>query len=256
MNISFIYNRGDSFPGNTVLNNRFSRHHIISYPMMRCFAEVLLQFEKKEIVTADKELREKYEKFNRAYTGQNMDEKKNRIAWAYSNLFIGPSSKYREDDPSQKMDKIPISFPEKRAILAKNVKLAWNKISSSYIVGESDTEISLKISENKNDVKTFLSTFIDYILDVRTEGAIHVTRLNDWVVKPDTSQSGEYYHFYFRNVRDGEVSQNYGFYLYERSMSLGKGLVAITKFDDSELSGIHNSKTKELAPDSTFDCVR
>lgn len=115
----------------------------------------------------------------------------------------------------------------------------------------------MKIDAAESKVKTFLVSFIDYITAVRSEENIHVTRLNDWVVKPVTSQSREYYHIYFRKESEGETSVRYAFYLYEgKNMPLGKGLVAITKFDDEELSGIHNSKTEELAPNNTFSCFR
>jgi len=243
MHIHYNYGRRTDFPiyGNrlnpqNVLVNQFSRHHIISYPMMRTYAEVV----NRSLVVINNN-----EKLNTLYNklGVNNNEVINRITWAYANLFVGPSSTYRGDDPSQKRDGYPLGFPEDRKQKVKELTNYWNKLSNSYLVGEQNTEIDIKLKGSNNDYYAFLKCILEYSNMVNDANHIYITKLDEWVVKAEnnTTYGDKCYRFYFGKKDDSGNWESdilkLKFYLATEKQELSNECIAITRFSDGFLEG-------------------
>lgn len=194
-NITYEYRRADA-PGNyPAIDPRLSRHHIISYPFMRTFAEVLLRFRDDPEVDAAKreQIRTLIDAFKRKNRINWADDNTLIVylCWARPNLFIGPSSAYRDDDPSQRMEKFPLLLNSSVRESAKKVKELWNGMSNSYLVGEKDTRISISVDERK--VPDFLIAFLNY---VNLPNDIYDTKCSEWLVVRETDPKNLRYRFY------------------------------------------------------------
>lgn len=203
-NITYIYRRSD-YGGNNNGNQgirleHYSRHHIISYPFMNCFAIVLLWYAANENKTNEKlnnyleknKIEKEKISENLKTNGRVLDLSYYRgfissISWAEANLFIGPAGCYREDDPSQKMEYCPVNMPVKQKELASKVKTAWDAVSKSRLVGNEGDKISISVNVNKLD--DFVNVFIDYI---NYTSDIYVTRYDDWYLVKE----GKKYNFW------------------------------------------------------------
>ena len=252
LQIKYTYNRG-VFCGMHVLRNKYSRHHIISYPMMRTFAEVAFRCEHYAWEKPDHVLQEKYVTLRRRFPGTNDEALKNIVSWAYANLFIGPNCNYRDDDPSQKMDKIPLSFPKERAEMARRIKKMWNEMTGSYLVGERNKTINIHIRTNSDTMIRFLNEFLDYVLMVRNEDNIYITCMSDWVVREVTQPTKCYYRFYFGTTDKFEKKENFAFYLREEGMVIHKDYISLVVFDNKKMQGIHKNGPNEESIRRDFD---
>ncbi len=119
------------------------------------------------------------------------------MAWAKSNLFIGPKACYRMDDPSQRREEIPNSMIEKHKSASEKLLNFWNEnISSSRIVGENNQEVKIHVNEKpKTSLKTFVGMFLDYL---NSSNEYHETVCGDWLVYDcSNGMEGKYYCFIF-----------------------------------------------------------
>ena len=165
-----IYNRIGNYPGNGVLSGYMARHHVISYPFMQVYAVVAAWY----CTVHNKKLINQYDAFFNArgvnwgafqavfnipadenYVYLEMDANQpyagiiNWVCWAESNLFIGPAGCYRLDDPSQRVDKIPLSMDTRQKKLAEAVKEAWKMVANPAVTGAAGQLIEFSININK-----------------------------------------------------------------------------------------------------------
>jgi hypothetical protein len=251
--ISYKYQRSD-YPFDDVIGNEKSRNHIISYPFMFSFAittlvylannedennlNKFLEFAKKSgipgFVADSQDAKAAWNKKKALFTLNekdkwycyNLSESKPGIgartellpymAWAKSNLFIGPKACYRTDDPSQRREEIPNSMMEKHKNASEELLEFWNKkISTSRIVGENNQEINIDVKEKeRNSLKTFVGMFLDYL---NSSNEYHETVCGDWLVYDcSNGMEGKYYHFIIApsfNSKQPEKCSHYKFCL-------------------------------------------
>lgn len=207
-NIKFRYNRG-AYPGpGLALSPTLSRHHIISYPFMMSFSVVTYYYLATAGSNEDWPLLTNF--FNvrplanpNATTIKNNFSKENLeasvnthfgelncMSWAESNLFIGPNSSYRDDDPSQKKDACPVSMTGKQSEVSSLLK-QWNLVSNSAIEGKSEKTISIRI--DKRYLKEFCHAFLTYI---NAGISVYHTKYSDWCVTCGSGRHKENYPFY------------------------------------------------------------
>lgn len=265
------YERNDRYPGKGTIESYLARHHIISYPFMAVYTIVAARycamhaeswkefrrfFTEREI-NADQmldyfrdNLDDEYVYLVMSNYGKNLPGcgKHNacighmrRVCWAESNLFIGPASVYRTNDPSQKLEQFPISMQvdsktKKQMRLAKEVSEAWQRISSACIVGEKDQfiEFTLKNSDGK-EVEKFVVAFLAYINCTKD---IYVTGYDDWAAVP----IGEKGSYTFRVKPDNKMAvrndwekndkiKNFKFQLRDKVATENEPVVCITSFN-------------------------
>lgn len=251
-NITYEYQRANA-PGNyPAIDPRLSRHHIISYPFMRTFAEVLLQFRNDpEVDVAKREqIRALIDDFkrNNHIAGANDAALIVYLCWARPNLFIGPSSAYRDDDPSQRMEELPLLLNSRVRESAKKVKELWNGVSSSYLVGEKDTRISISVDERK--VPDFLIAFLNY---VNLPNDIYDTKCSEWLVVCETDPKNLRYRFYIHLLSERRIQEElhnklrYKFVLkQDQDKVVQKSVVVIHQLGDKKCLG----ETRKALPDS------
>lgn len=218
--ITYYYNRLNKDKiNNETLPPYMARHHLISYPFMHSFAIVLLWY------IANDSNYQQMERLNKFFISHGQSNWKDRIkifagnnkgcnydggnsdvnncireiCWAPANLFIGPSGEYREDDPSQKMEELPNSFPDKQKELAGNTIAKWNTISKSRIVGRDGAKISIQI-ENTRSLSEFINAFVNYITCSEN---VYKTCYNDWVVV--SSQNKKYSFWVEENMSKKKI---------------------------------------------------
>lgn len=254
-NIKFRYNRG-AYPGLApALSPTLSRHHIISYPFMMSFSVVTYYylatagsneewqlltnfFNARDAVIPNKTtIRNNFSKENLEASVNTHFGELNRMSWAESNLFIGPNSSYRGDDPSQKRDECPVSLADKK-LKADDLLRIWTSVSSSKIVGAADKTISINI-EDRN-LLAFCRTFLTYI---NAGTSVYHTKYSDWCVTcesgrhegnypyyipktPPTELESESFKFSLRNARTDLVSHKIV------SIALGDRAMGVVKDGD------------------------
>lgn len=251
-NITYEYQRANA-PGNyPVIDPRLSRHHIISYPFMRTFAEVLLQFRDNPNMDAVKreQIRTLIDAFKRKNRINWADDNTLIVylCWARPNLFIGPSSVYRDDDPSQRMEKFPLLLNSSVRESAKKVKELWNGMSNSYLVGEKDTRISISVDERK--VPDFLIAFLNY---VNLPNDIYDTKCSEWLVVCETDPKNLRYRFYIHLLSERRIQEElhnklrYKFVLKkDQDKVVQEPVVVIHQLGDKKCLG----ETRKALPDS------
>lgn len=254
-NISYRYKRPTGgYPGPGVLGANLSRHHIFSYPFMLTYAVVTLHYLAN---SGDKKALGKLEAFYRARVGggipfdvsnfknsaleTKVDETMGSlvwICWAEPNLFIGPDGACRYDDPSQRREQLPLSFPERPKKLAEAVAGKWAAASSSRIVGREGEVISVSFDDRK--LADFADSFLDYIGYVGAGGAqnIHRTTFGDWVVVKDEMGSKNVFQFVMKiGGRVTGEPENFRFRLRENGMTPDSKGVSVTEYGDKLVRG-------------------
>lgn len=127
----------------------------------------------------------------------------NKLAWTRNNLFIGPTAKFRCDDPEQKCDSLPLSMRN-----TDFVKWVYEAVYNRYI--RAGQEIAKAaggrgcIILEKDMIKTIGHEFINRLPNMPRE---HKTKVGDWKAVCSDEQrnrtgSNEKYSIYFeRNTR-------------------------------------------------------
>lgn len=212
MDIKFViqYNRIGNYPGPGVVGANAARHHIISYPFMQVYAVVAAWY------CCTEEGRSLFGDLDRFFQvrGVNWNALQTQLAgkasvflemnpvmahsgiinwvcWAESNLFVGPAGCYRADDPSQKIDKIPLSMDAGQKALAEKVIQTWREVANPAVKGEANQFIEFTIKNTGNGkLNSFVDAFLKYI---NHTNVIHVTRYDDWkAVQADGGQERDY----------------------------------------------------------------
>lgn len=258
-NITYEYHRTEAPGGYPTIDPRLSRHHIISYPFMRTFTEVLLRFRNDPAIDGKKRatilaLMEDFK--NKNHIQGEDDALIKYLCWAKPNLFIGPSSVYRDDDPSQLMENCPLLLNKKVQDSAKKVKELWKRVSHSYHVGESGTEICISVDERA--VPDFLIAFLEY---VNLPDDIYQTKCSEWLVVCETGPKYQVYKFFIHLQDERKIQENihkksrYKFVL-NKNETVQKSVVVLNKIGDRKCLG----ETRIALPDSedrTFaECLR
>lgn len=225
-NIKYRYNRaGFPVPG-PALSPTLSRHHIISYPFMMSFSVVTYYYlatagsdedwqlltdffnARGAVIPNKTTIKNNFSKENLEASVNTHFSELNRMSWAESNLFIGPNSSYRDDDPSQKRDECPVSMADKKP-KADDLLRKWTSVSSSKIVGAADEAISIKI-EDRN-LPAFCRAFLTYINDGTS---VYHTKYSDWCVTCESGRHKEIYPFYIpKNPPSAFESESFKFSL-------------------------------------------
>lgn len=260
--IRFQYLRsGNGYVGaGGVIPQSLSRHHMISYPFMLTYWVATLfylnrdnqyvgafeNFIQKNGIALNGGMQNFMQLFNR-----NLEEivsgnigDLNKLCWAHSNLFIGPAGKYRDDDPSQKVEECPLNMDKRQKGLSKEVIDIWSKhVSSSRIVGERDQYITVKI--NMEGMGIFVPKFFEY-LNYTTE--IYVTGYDEWAVVLENSDY-KALHTFWINENAGKkpnITKNrYKFVLREKAAAEGEKYVCITGFEGDRVWGIEKNGIDE-----------
>lgn len=211
--IRYYYERGGDGPP-TNPNGTLSNHHVLSYPHMYALGVIVLA-----TAVADTDFRNRCSDVLGNYYNDNkgggvqltseklpdltdnkisfVDKKDQidpilkKIAWTHDNLFVGPSGKYRDDDPSQGTDGIPISvgrwdFPNTMQTLFREIK--------SYVANEKDQIGTINIEEHK--MKRIAEGFIRAIR-WREQAMPEESRVSDWVVQITKCNGGRTEPGYF-----------------------------------------------------------
>lgn len=132
----------------------------------------------------------------------------NWMSWTESNLFIGPNSSYRDDDPSQKRDECPASMADKKR-KTSDLLQQWNSVSSSRIVGAAGETISIKVEDRT--LPAFCHAFLTYI---NAGTYVNHTKYSDWYVTCQSGRHKENYPFYIpKNPPPEHESESFKFSL-------------------------------------------
>ncbi len=220
ISIKYYYNRGGSAPG-PALKPSLSHHHVISYPRMYylgvlalCYLKRLDTTNQASIETYEDKL---YDVCKNLPAGSirnaiarvlsdglghyDIPEDRNNllpvlynIAWMPMNLFIGPSSKIRIDDPSQNYDKLPKKMPERQKSALSNIISGIGQYSRSYIPNGSGARGTVCF-DNEADFNQLMDIFFEKI-----DGSINCydSKISDWLIASDgsaNSSSGRYNYY-------------------------------------------------------------
>lgn len=261
INITYLYERTGNYPyaAKVPLTAGLARHHILSYPFMRSYAVVTFWY----IATHGSDsIKKKLDDFYKARgvgiaaggwfdtclsfkNRSNLEEEVNNansflnwICWAESNLFIGPNSDHRLDDPSQKMEEFPLNMNDTVKSQAIEVKKAWNNICKSRLVGEKGQTISLSIDDS--GLSNFVEAFVKYIcLSQPTD--IYRSKYKDWAahLATDTSRKTPYQFWLDLSQSGNDIEdKRYKFALRDSEADAKEPWVCIKKFDADIVMGI------------------
>lgn len=173
ISISYKYNRGGECKTSAgrrgPLPAHMSHHHIIAYPRMYFLGVLSLVYLKKQNNMQQVRFLERVAKIdNNAISSCLKSVEKNkslwsvpthdnavneslyRIAWMPMNLFIGPSAKFRLDDPHQENDEIPISMRENRRKNIERIEDGLRKYVTQKIPLDSETSKCITFNEEKH----------------------------------------------------------------------------------------------------------
>ncbi len=219
ISIEYFYDRGGSAPG-PALTPYLSHHHVISYPRMYYLGVLALCYLKR-LGTKNKALIRDYKvKLSGACNiaaasidnaiaevlpgdpGQYIiSEDRNNllpvlynIAWMPMNLFIGPSSKIRIDDPSQNYDKLPEKMPERQKSALSAIISGISEYSRSHIPNNSKTRGTV-CCDNEAYFNKLVNIFFENI-----NGTIkcYDSKISDWLIASDgsaNSSPGQYNYY-------------------------------------------------------------
>lgn len=281
--IQYAYQRTGNYPGNVVgaWHAGLARHHILSFPFMCSFAVVTFWYIATHQNDAASYAKAKLDAFYKARGGglngwftlcarfnkegggylgaevQGANSILNWICWAESNLFIGPAAIYRTNDPSQKMDQIPLSMGETekgKAVMDKatDVKKAWDDICKSSIVGEDGQPISLSI--NDGGLPNFVKVFVDYIC-LSEPNVIYRSKYKDWAANLSTDTAGNTPHqFWINTKKAGDVikEERYRFAIRNQEAGANEPWVRITTFNDKDVLGVKAGNPGSNCGDNPF----
>lgn len=284
ISIKYPYERTGNYPlaGAGNLNAGLARHHILSFPFMLSFAVVTFWYiatHQNDAASYAEAMLDNFfrddkrnqngwltlcgcfnKKDTQLYFGQEIQDAKsalNWICWAESNLFIGPAGKHRIDDPSQKMDHIPLSMGatkkgKKVMDKAAEVKSVWATVCHSGNSGEDGQPITLSI--NDQAVPNFVKVFAEYIC-LSEADVIYRSKYSDWAAYLATDTSGKTPHqFWINTSRSCDDNQKacYQFALRDKAAVPKENWVCITNFDDKKVMGIEAGKPGSDCIDKTF----
>ncbi len=248
ISIEYYYNRGGNAPG-PALTPYLSHHHVISYPRMYYLGVLALCYLKR-MGTKNKTLVEAKEKklsmaCNLAVSsirnaiaeilpgdpGQyKISEDRNNllsvlynIAWMPMNLFIGPSSKIRIDDPSQNYDKLPEKMPPQQKSALSAIISGISEHSRSYIPNVSGA-CGTVCFDNEAYFNELVNIFFNNI-----NGTIkcYDSKISDWLIASDGSANSSpgrynYYRISFYRGDPARVGRLISRYRNQRQLCYGK----------------------------------
>ncbi len=249
ISIHYQYNRGGSAPG-PALKPSLSHHHVISYPRMYYMGVLALCY-LKHLDTTNQALAGTYEdklydvcknlpagSIRNAIAGvlstdsgqYHIPENNNNlqlvlynIAWMPMNLFIGPSSKIRIDDPSQNTDKLPENMPQRQKSALSPIISGIGQYSRSYIPNGSGARGTVCF-DNEADFNQLMNIFFGKI-----DGSINCydSKISDWLIASDgsaNSSSGRYnyYSISFYRGDPAKTKRLISRYMDQRQLCWGK----------------------------------
>lgn len=279
IHIEYRYKRTGNYPGNVVgaWYDGLARHHILSFPFMLSFAVVTFWYIATHRDDAASYAEAKLDAFfkargengwstlcapfkNKRYLEKEVGDANgilNWICWAESNLFIGPAAIHRIDDPSQKMDHIPLSMGEtekgkKVMDKAAEVKSVWaTTVCHSGNSGKDGQSIPLSIKDG--ELPNFVKVFVDYIC-LSQPDVIYRSKYKDWAAYLDTDTSGKTPHqFWINTKRTGVINdERYQFAIRNQKAGANEPWVCITTFNDKDVLGVKAGNPGSNCGDNPF----
>lgn len=236
----------------TAINGTLSNHHVVSYPRMFSLGVIVLAeaaVNEGFITTCNNILRSYYGRNNMPQltksilptvvgdnitfpSDTNKNETKNmynilyKIAWSHDNLFVGPAGVYRDDDPSQRNDGIPISAGKWR--FPENMCKLFDRFSSNI---PNESNISRTLNLKKYVLHDIARDFIQAVTEGHQQQQPNPKEsiVSDWVAKiydrRGNSIGSGYYPIYFPDTPGGDVNLNRDMHkddLYHGRLSLRK----------------------------------
>ena len=109
-----------------------------------------------------------------------IDQLLTKVAWTEMNLFIGPAGIYRDDDPSQRNDKLPKGMPETTKTALKEVMTTIKSFSSSlpHVTGSGGDTQCARMSQKA--FENITNTFLDKI---KVTPRTYDSKVSDWYIK-------------------------------------------------------------------------
>lgn len=215
--IRYVYHRGGTPvmpPGAPPFPDTLAHHHIISYPRMFAIGALTLchlritpgdmrkmSFYITNLANIVNTIRVNDNIFSLDTNNISLINALYTVAWTPGNLFVGPASKLRSDDPSQRQDKNPLSMPPAQKTFVSKLTNASSCITS-YVPnvdgmgGTSTTAISISPSG--------LSQLASHFFTAISSPAIQLnTLVKDWYVEIDRTK----YHVYFHQGRERRLPE-------------------------------------------------
>lgn len=237
--ISYYYNRGAAPGVWPALTPDLSKHHIISYPHMFALGviyvtwlrensgkehaqygqacQTLLVFLQSRGFAVDQAYLEqllqntlqgesgRYRLLNESGSHQSAGQLQsflNQFSWMDSNLFIGPSGAFRCDDPSQKIDKLPLSLPESQKKMIRQLITLKKEYLPSVIPNQSGTRGTITCPQKGAEELVFQ---LEQLLGASARG-IYESKVSDWGAVRDVPTKRAPIVYPFHDVRS--ISQS------------------------------------------------
>lgn len=219
ISIHYLYNRRGSAAG-VALSSHLSHHHVISYPRMYYLGVLSLCYLKSigaanpaamaaKVWTLSDACHFPAVSITNAVNAVISDGAGNyrlpednndiqsalcRIAWMPMNLFIGPSSTIRIDDPSQNNDKLPERMPQRQKDALNQIISALNLYSHSNIPNTSE-ERGFVGFDNEAAFNQLMDIFFR---NINGEITCYDSKISDWLIASTASanSSSSRYQYY------------------------------------------------------------
>lgn len=202
ISISYEYNRGGACKTSAgrrgPLPAHMSHHHIIAYPRMYFLGVLSLVYLKKQnnmqqvkflervakidnnVISSCLKSVEKNKSLWSVPTHDNaVNESLYRIAWMPMNLFIGPSAKFRLDDPDQGNDEMPISMRENRRKNIERIEDGLRKYVKQEIPLNSGTSECITF----NNEKHFDDLMKIFFGNINDSFDCYDSKVSDWYIE-------------------------------------------------------------------------
>lgn len=231
--IQYLYQRREAFPfcepyaikgmEQNELDSRLSRHHIIAFPYMYALGVIVVAYLYRYRMERDSRIREiedfyKYYYGNETPNGTDLwrvlqenhichgDRNRlnftqgncvavfNRLAWTPENIFLGPAGKFREDDPGQECEQIPLSM----RCLQTERYLIW-VLYEKYrqVLCRQKSTLAMRTNETgyieieEQELVEIGKVFLHHLAGKRALGGGYRTLVCDWVARRyDKSSQG------------------------------------------------------------------
>ncbi len=272
ISIGYQYNRGGAAAG-PALSPLLSHHHVISYPRMYYLGVLALCYLKR-LGTTNQELAETnvaklYDvcgplpfgsienaitavlstdpgKYSIPENNNNLQSVLYRIAWMPMNLFIGPSSAIRIDDPSQNNDKLPEKMPKPQKKALNQIISGLCQYSHSHIPNGSGARGSVRF-DNEADFNRLMNIFFGNI-----DGRLNCydSKISDWLIASTAranSSSSQYYYYRILFYNGKKAESLISGYRNQRQLFCGK--FAVKEASDKQIVDGKNFKILAKGPE-------
>lgn len=275
ISVSYYYYRGGSAAG-PALSSSLSHHHVISYPRMYYLGVLSLCYLKRLRATGKNAANAKMRILSDAcrisvstildavnavintdpgifsIPEGNNDIRNTlcRIAWMPGNLFIGPASGIRADDPSQNNDKLPVGMPNTQKTMLNQIIVGLNQYSHSYIphVSGAGGQRNAVAFDNAANFNKLMEIFFNNI-----SGTLNCydSKISDWLIAVNNNRRNSHNNYNYYNIlfyTGGRAQSLISTYRNQRQLVAGKFAVKET----SHRNVIADKNFKVLSKDADY----